>query len=249
VALKKAVMDGGKEATTTEGKTVTGDIVDARAALSQADANPPEAPVITSPKNDSYDNDGKFTVSGTAEKGSTVELFERLSGGDEVTKGKKATVDRLTGEWSIELPDVAEGSHTYAAKATDAVGNTSAASAALKVTVDKTAPKVDSIRPQDRTKDVSRSIEPTATFVEDVDPATLNDTTVKLVNTATGKQVRIEVSCNEPCRRVTLDPYRSDPSKLLARHHRYRVIITTGVKDLAGNTLAKKVVWSFTTER
>jgi len=42
VALKKAVMDGGKPAPLTDGKTVTGDMVDAQAALRYADTTSPE---------------------------------------------------------------------------------------------------------------------------------------------------------------------------------------------------------------
>src|SRR5215207_926266 len=42
VALKKAVMDGGKPAPATDGKTVTGDMVDAQAALRYADTTSPE---------------------------------------------------------------------------------------------------------------------------------------------------------------------------------------------------------------
>ena len=41
-ALKKALMDGGKPASATDGKTVTGDMVDARAALGRADATKPQ---------------------------------------------------------------------------------------------------------------------------------------------------------------------------------------------------------------
>ena len=40
------------------------------------DTAAPDAPVISNPANDSYDNDSNTTVSGTAEVGSTVELFE-----------------------------------------------------------------------------------------------------------------------------------------------------------------------------
>jgi len=46
VALKRAVMDGGKPIPTTDGKTVTADMVDAEAALRRADAIPPDAPTL-----------------------------------------------------------------------------------------------------------------------------------------------------------------------------------------------------------
>jgi hypothetical protein len=92
-----------------------------------------EAPVITSPADNSYNNTGKITLSGTAEPGSTTEIFE----GD-TPKGTSTT--SAAGTWSKELTGVSEGSHTYTAKATDAAGTTSAASNARTVIVDVTPP-------------------------------------------------------------------------------------------------------------
>src|SRR5205085_7120783 len=40
------------------------------------DTTPPDAPSITSPADNSYDNTSSLTVSGTAEAGSTVDLFD-----------------------------------------------------------------------------------------------------------------------------------------------------------------------------
>ncbi len=40
------------------------------------DTTPPDAPVITTPAADGYDLDGDLTIAGTAEAGSTVELFD-----------------------------------------------------------------------------------------------------------------------------------------------------------------------------
>jgi hypothetical protein len=89
--------------------------------------------MIDAPVDNSYDRDGAFAVSGTAEAGSTVQLYE----GTKEMGSVKAEGD---GRFSIALSGIAEGRHTYAAKATDAAGNTSAASAPRTVTVDWTAP-------------------------------------------------------------------------------------------------------------
>ncbi len=97
------------------------------------DKTAPDAPAISSPANDSYDNTGDVTVSGTAEANSTVEVFDGTSS----VGTAKADAD---GRWSKALGNVAEGQHTYTAKATDAAGNTSGVSNARKATVDKTAP-------------------------------------------------------------------------------------------------------------
>jgi hypothetical protein len=89
----------------------------------------PNAPTIRSPQSGGFDTDGNITVSGNAEADAKVELFE----GDAFWG--TATAD-ARGTWSIELTGVAEGVHTYVAKATDAANNTSAPSADLMVNVD-----------------------------------------------------------------------------------------------------------------
>jgi hypothetical protein len=107
----------------------------------------PSAPKITSPKNNSYDTDGSFSVSGSAERGSKVELFEGTA-----SKGT-TKADPSTGDWSIDLSKVSEGAHTYTAKATNAVG-TSDASSPVSITVDTvkpSAPTIDS--PKDNSID------------------------------------------------------------------------------------------------
>ncbi len=79
------------------------------------------------------------TFTGTAEAGSTVTLYD--------TDG--ATVLGTTvaagGTWTITTSVLAEGAHALTVKATDIAGNTSAASAALAVTIDTTAPGVPTV--------------------------------------------------------------------------------------------------------
>ena len=50
-----------------------------------------------------------------------------------------------SGAWSYTTAALANGAHSLTATATDAAGNTSAASAALSVTIDTTAPVAPSI--------------------------------------------------------------------------------------------------------
>src|SRR5215217_7202579 len=121
------------------------------------DTEAPAPPTITSPQNNSYDTDGSFSVSGSAEASSTVELFEGT------TSRGTIKADSTSGAWSIDLSGVSEGAHTYTAKATDAAGNTSSASDSITVTVDKTAPKVDSVLPkEDATTGVAPGVNVTA---------------------------------------------------------------------------------------
>ena len=92
------------------------------------DTTAPDAPVIDSPADDSRINAGDITVSGTAEAGSAVELFEQT------TSLGKSSVGQ-DGVWSIDLAGVADGEHRYEVRAADAAGNTSCASGAVRVTV------------------------------------------------------------------------------------------------------------------
>ena len=100
------------------------------------DSQAPSPPSIISPQNYSYDKDGSFSVSGSAEASSTVELFEG-------TTSKGTTKADSSGAWSIDLSGLSDGSHTYSARATDAAGNTSSASNTVTVTVDTAPPETN----------------------------------------------------------------------------------------------------------
>lgn len=73
-----------------------------------------------------------LTITGTAEANATVELFNGTTSLGTVTANAQ-------GAFSKDI-DLAEGQHDITAKATDAGGNVSGASAALRIVVDATAP-------------------------------------------------------------------------------------------------------------
>ncbi|MFN7719220.1 MAG: beta strand repeat-containing protein, partial [Sphingomonadaceae bacterium] len=81
---------------------------------------------------DNLTNKQSVTITGTAEVGSTVELFDGTT-----SRGTKTV--SATGAFSFTVT-LDAGAHSITAKATDAAGKVSAASAALTVTVDTTAP-------------------------------------------------------------------------------------------------------------
>ena len=74
------------------------------------------------------------TITGTAEAGSTVTLYD--SDGTTVLGTGTAT----GGNWSITTSVLSAGSHTLTAKAADTAGNLSTASSGLAITVDNAAP-------------------------------------------------------------------------------------------------------------
>ncbi|MGV3494161.1 MAG: Ig-like domain-containing protein, partial [Ramlibacter sp.] len=89
---------------------------------------------------DRITSDRTPTVTGTAQAGATVNLYD--TGG---TKVLGTAIADGGGHWSITSTALANGSHGLTARATDLAGNTSAASTALGITVDSTAAVVRSV--------------------------------------------------------------------------------------------------------
>lgn len=83
------------------------------------------------------------------------------------------------------------------------------------------------------------------TFSESMKKSTLTTSTVRLVKKGTTTKVAATVSyTNATCKTVVLNS-----SANLARGTAYTATITTAAKDLAGNSLARNKVWSFTVKR
>ena len=82
---------------------------------------------------DGITNDNTLTLSGTAEANATVKVFDGAT-----LLGSVAA--NGSGAWTYTTAALANGSHSLTATATDAAGNTGAASAALSVTIDTVAP-------------------------------------------------------------------------------------------------------------
>ncbi len=96
------------------------------ATVVQVDTRAPAAPGFTSPAANSAVGTA-FTLTGTAEAGTTVELFE-----DGVSRG---TLAASNGTWSKQLSGVTAGTRTYTAKTTDFAGNTSPPSSGYSLRV------------------------------------------------------------------------------------------------------------------
>jgi hypothetical protein len=202
------------------------------------DTRSPAVPVITSPPDNSVDNDGDFTVSGTAEANSTVELFEgSVSRGTDIADG--------SGNWSIAMTGVGEGSHAYTARARDAAGNTSDPSNALTVNVEM-PPVVISVSPPDQAQNVPRNTTVEATFSEAMSPSTLDASTFTLKGQGSTTPVEASVSYHEPTRTATLIP----SAGLETNNTTYTATIKggpNGARDAAGQALAADEFWTFST--
>ena len=108
------------------------------------DTSAPAAPAIVSALDDALQlgvipnggstNDVTVTLTGTTEPGTVVNVFRN---GDATPLG----VATVTGSsWTFTTPSLPDGVHSFTARATDAAGNQSGASAGYTVTVDTTAP-------------------------------------------------------------------------------------------------------------
>jgi hypothetical protein len=85
-----------------------------------------------------------------------------------------------------------------------------------------------------------------ATFFEEgssIDPDTLTNSTFKVVQVKPSGNVSVSgtVSYDEASKTATFDPSSSLPKGV------YRVTITNGVKDRAGNALPRAYTWQFAT--
>ncbi|WP_141937364.1 Ig-like domain-containing protein [Bradyrhizobium sp. UNPA324] len=111
-----ALPDGKHSFTATD--TVSGVTSKASTALDvTVDTAAPDAPVLLSDPT----THNRATVSGTAEAGSLIKLYEG-------TTLLGTTTVASDGGWSVTTPNLKHGSHTFTATATDAAGNTSALS-------------------------------------------------------------------------------------------------------------------------
>lgn len=113
------------------------------------------------------------------------------------------------------------------------------------VTTDTTAPTVSSTVPATGATGVATNTQITATFSEDMDPATISGTTFTLVNTTLGgTAVAGNVTYSVGSKTAIFTP--TSPATLPASTL-FTGTITTGVKDLADNAMTANYTWTFTT--
>ena len=139
-----ALSDGAHNLTATATDAASNTSAASAALTVTIDTTAPVAPSIASFSTDSgvvgdhITNDNTLTLTGTAEANSTVKVY------DGATLLGSATANG-SGAWTYTTAALTDGAHNLTATATDAAGNTSAASAALSVTIDTTAPVAPSI--------------------------------------------------------------------------------------------------------
>lgn len=140
-------LGDGVKAFTAKATDVAGNTSPASAVFNVTiDTAAPTAPTITSfndntgNTSDSITNDTTLILTGTAEAGSTVTIFQNGTQIGTVTAN-------ATGNWLFDhtATSLTDATYAYTATATDKAGNTSVASAAFNITVDTTPPAAPSV--------------------------------------------------------------------------------------------------------
>jgi hypothetical protein len=101
----------------------------------------PGQPAITSPTDNTISQTATFAVTGTAEAGTTVTIYNDAVFGTGIADP--------SGNFSIEITLPTDGNYELKAKATDAAGNESVASDIVHYTLDRVAPTIVTTSPAD----------------------------------------------------------------------------------------------------
>jgi methionine-rich copper-binding protein CopC len=137
---------------------------------------------------------------------------------------------------------LAQGNYTLTVNnVKDLGGNSMPAPFVITFTVDTTPPTVTAVSPT-AAQPVATTTAVQVTFSELMDVNTINTNTIQLRNSGTNALVPAVVTYNSTTNVATLTP--SGP---LSNATNYTVIVTTGVKDAAGNPLAVQFQSAFTT--
>ncbi|MEK6849391.1 MAG: Ig-like domain-containing protein, partial [Nanoarchaeota archaeon] len=118
---------------------------------------------------------------------------------------------------------------------------------------DTTRPTVTAIYPQNNAQEFTPNQDIRVTFSEDMNPSTINADTFTVFRRTTpasgayrAEEISKVVMYNSNTRTATFMP-NYDLSAGQVYGNVFTVTVTTGAKDLAGNSLGQDYIWSFTT--
>ncbi|MCV0404469.1 MAG: DNRLRE domain-containing protein [Chloroflexi bacterium] len=193
-------------------------------APGSADTTPPDTTITSGPTNPSVSADASFAFTAT-ETGSTFECSLDTAAFTTCTSPQAHT-------------GLADGSHTFQVRATDAAGNQDLTPASTTWIVDTRAPVISAKTPAANATGVALNTTVTATFDEAMAAASVTTSTFTLSTGGSG--VPASVAYNATTRVATLTP-----SSPLAHLTTYTARLD-GLTDVAGNALPV-TTWTFTT--
>jgi hypothetical protein len=144
---------------------------------------------------------------------------------------------------------LSEGFHTFYVRAKDPAGNVDATPAQRSFTVDTKAPRVTSTIPNANATGVGPGVNVKATFSEAMRASSINTNTFQLFRAGTTTPIAAVVSYDAGTKTATLNPNVD-----LRLGTKYKAVVSTGTRDLAGNQLDQNAtlsgkqskVWFFT---
>jgi hypothetical protein len=214
---------------------------------SNDDTTEPDTTITSGPNSPTSNTAPTFTFSGSDNVTSTANFkyqYRLDSGG--WSAPSTSTTANLTG--------LSEGGHLFEVRAVDETRNVDATPAQRTFTVDTKAPKIDSVIPtEDATTGVARTTDVKATFSEGMKASSIVTpaTTFKLFKKGTTTPIAAQVSYPDP---YSLSyTAKLDPKDSLRSGVTYKAVVSTGAKDLAGNSLdqdgilsgSQQKVWFF----
>jgi hypothetical protein len=164
--------------------------------------------------------------------------YQLVSNPSMVTQDMRSKLDRLTSLTGATLRAVEEEPSTTQG--------------------DTTSPRVTNTSPAPNAIEVAPSSNLTATFSEKMDPLSITKSTFKLFKVnPDGTQTQItnvSVALSTDGLVATLNPFGTSTTTHLARGTKYKAVITTGARDVAGNQLdqnstlsgLQQKAWTFT---
>jgi hypothetical protein len=196
-----------------------------------------------------------------------------LSGSDATPLAAAVSYEPATNKATLNPNVELQAGKTYSAKVKggsvgvkDSVGNPLVADKVWSFTTlppplptDTTAPRVTSTSPKHTATGVASSDTLTATFSEKMDPASITNSTFKLLKLNPDGSItqvtNVTVSLSTDGLVGTLNPFETSAT-LLEKSTTYRAVVTTGARDVAGNQLDQNTTtttglqqkaWYFTT--
>lgn len=216
---------------------------------------------INAPDNFAFDPDGNVISINSTGATSVTAAAAAGTTYDAATPRLQAKTPITPGTHSLYLSIFDQGDRIYDSAAF--IDNLRLFSAASETkcqegAVDVASPKVNSVSPANKATGVKRNTNVTATFSEPMDKSTITKSTFKLfkvnADSSTTQVTNVAVGLSSNGLKATLNPFGTS-STLLAKNTKYKAVVTTGAKDLAGNALDQNStqagkqpkVWHFTT--
>jgi len=157
----------------------------------------------------------------------------------------------IEGGWTLHLSTTDPAPTTTPGTGSSGTGSSGTGSSGTGTSATDTShPRVNSHSPKTAATGVKRGVTVKAALSEKARTATITGSTVRLTRKGSTKAVAAEVRYDPTTRTVSIDP-----AARLKAGTTYRVVLTTGITDLAGNALdqkpaktgLQKAVWTFTT--